>query len=104
LLVTELSFARQPFIALENSRRPWSGYFEKALGKIAIRRAPLWNQGLLEGLWFVRFDSRKPKGQRLVSPRKAARDRKAFLTALLCELKLREPAIEFQTERDCRDA
>jgi hypothetical protein len=50
----------------------------------------------LEGLWFVRFDSRKPKGQRLVSPRKAARDRTAFLTALLCELKLREPAIEFQ--------
>jgi len=76
--------------------RPWSDYFEKALRSIAIRRAPLWNQGLLEGLWFVRFDSRKPKGQRLVSPRKAARDRTAFLTALLCELKLREPAIEFQ--------
>lgn len=34
--------------------RPWSDYFEKALNQITIRRAPLWNQGLLEGLWFVR--------------------------------------------------
>ena len=29
----------------------WSDYFEAALKRIAIRRAPLWNQGLLEGLW-----------------------------------------------------
>ena len=38
----------------------WSNYFEAALKKMAIRRAPLWNQGLFEGLWFIRFDSRKP--------------------------------------------
>ncbi|MBA2712978.1 MAG: hypothetical protein H0U55_05420 [Rubrobacteraceae bacterium] len=27
----------------------WSQYFENAVKSIAIRKAPLWNQGLLEG-------------------------------------------------------
>lgn len=87
----------------QDDGRRWSDYFEGALRSIAIRRAPLWNQGLLESLWFVRFDSRKPMGRRLVSPRKAARDRTAFLRALLCELHLREPAVEFRKQLDCGD-
>ena len=75
----------------------WSDYFEAALKRLAIRRAPLWNQGLLEGLWFIRFDSRKPVGNRISDPQKTARERKKFVTSLLDELKLREPAIPFTT-------
>jgi hypothetical protein len=73
----------------------WSDFFEAALQRIAIRRAPLWNQGLLEGLWFVRFDSRRPQDGRLIDPAKTALDRDAFVKALLAELRLREPAIPF---------
>lgn len=73
----------------------WSDYFEAALKRIAIRRAPLWNQGLLEGLWFIRFDSGRPQGRRIVDPRKTARERTKFVEPLLAELKLREPAIPF---------
>ncbi len=73
----------------------WSTYFENALKSIAIRRAPLWNQGLLEGLWFIRFDSRRPVGKRIVDPRITARERKSFVRSLLVELALREPAIPF---------
>ena len=79
----------------------WSDYFEAALQRIAIRRAPLWNQGLFEGLWFVRFDSNKPAGKRLVSPLDTSLARERFLQALLCELKLREPAVPLLKEPDC---
>lgn len=73
----------------------WSDYFEGALKRLAIRRAPLWNQGLLEGLWFIRFDSRRPLGQRIVDPDKTALERGLFVESMLSELKLREPAIPF---------
>ncbi len=79
----------------------WSDYFEAALQRMAIRRAPLWNQGLLEGLWFIRFDSRKPAGKRVPSRRGTAQARQRFLKALLCELKLREPAVQLLKELDC---
>ena len=79
----------------------WSDYFEAALQRMAIRRAPLWNQGLMEGLWFIRFDSRKPPGRRLLSRRDAAQVRQRFVQALLCELKLREPAVSLLKEPDC---
>ena len=79
----------------------WSDYFEAALQKMAIRRAPLWNQGLLEGVWFIRFDSRKPASKRVLSPRGTAQARQRFLKALLCELKLREPAVQLLKELDC---
>jgi hypothetical protein len=75
----------------------WSDYFEAALNRLAIRRAPLWNQGLLEGLWFIRFDSRKPVGGKITDPQKTARERRDFVRSLLDELKLREPAIPFTT-------
>lgn len=75
---------------------PWSDFFEGALRSITIRRAPLWNQGLMESLWFVRFDSRRPKGRRLIAPREVAKQRRQFLDAMLKELRLREPAIPFQ--------
>lgn len=73
----------------------WSDYFEDAVKRIAIRKAPLWNQGLLEGTWFIRFDSLKPHGQRVVAPARTAREGDSFLAALLQELRLREPAIPF---------
>lgn len=75
----------------------WSEYFENALKKIAIRRAPLWNQGLMEGLWFIRFDSRRPAEDRLVEPAKANAEKDAFVDPLLIELHRREPAVPFVT-------
>jgi len=79
----------------------WSDYFELALRRMTIRRAPLWNQGLLEGLWFIRFDSRKSFENRLIDPDRVEREKGEFLTALLCELKLREPAVPFSKPVDC---
>lgn len=79
----------------------WSDYFEAALKKMAIRRAPLWNQGLFEGLWFIRFDSRKPASARLLSTGDTSQARERFLRALLCELKLREPAVPLLKDLDC---
>lgn len=71
----------------EDSRRKqdglmWSDFFEQTLRKISIRRAPLWNQGLMEALWFIRFDSRKPVGQRLVSAGESEADGELFVRAL----------------------
>jgi hypothetical protein len=76
-------------------QRMWSDFFKDAIGNITIRKAPLWNQGLLEGSWFIRIDSRKPKGQRLVDPAQVAKDRETFISSLLGELRRREPAIPF---------
>jgi hypothetical protein len=73
----------------------WSDFFERAIKNISIRRSPLWNQGLLEGSWFIRFDSRFPSGRRLVAARSTAKDRRVFLEALLWELHQREPAVPF---------
>lgn len=92
------------FDVTEDSRRKddgtmWSDFFEQAIKKIAIRKAPLWNQGLLEGSWFIRFDSRKPKGQRLVDAGKTAAEGDAFFSALLSELCLREPAVKLKKPR-----
>jgi hypothetical protein len=77
----------------------WSDFFEQAIRRIAIRKAPLWNQGLLEGSWFVRFDSRKPKGQRIVGADRIGDDERVFFRSLLAELHQREPAIPFETDR-----
>src|SRR6266851_4681919 len=43
----------------------WSDHFEGNLRRIAIRRAPLWNQGLIEAAWLIRINSTKPAGQRV---------------------------------------
>src|SRR4051812_45781999 len=57
-------------IAADTIRREdgitWSDHFERNLRKIAIRKAPLWNQGLIEGIWLIRIDSRKPATQRIL--------------------------------------
>lgn len=73
----------------------WSEFFENAVKNIAIRKAPLWNQGLIEGTWFIKFDSRKPKNSRVLDPVKASNEGSVFFSALLRELKVREPAIPF---------
>ncbi|MDQ3509743.1 MAG: hypothetical protein M3494_17330 [Actinomycetota bacterium] len=76
----------------------WSQFFEAAVKSVAIRRAPIWNQGLLEGTWFIRFDSRRSKGERILDPPKASDEGDAFFSALLRELKIREPAIPFSKD------
>ena len=73
----------------------WSEYFENAVKKITIRKAPVWNQGLIEGTWFILFDSRKPGGMRLLDPVRVQNEGDAFFRSLLRELKIREPAISF---------
>jgi len=72
----------------------WIDRFESNLSKIAIRRAPLWNQGLIEGAWLIRIDSRNPAGQRVVDPAAADATGAAFFKALLDELYLREPTLK----------
>ncbi|MHB8732713.1 MAG: hypothetical protein ACYDAB_13085, partial [bacterium] len=71
----------------------WSDHFEANLRKIAIRKAPLWNQGMIEGAWLIRIDSRRPPGQRLAAAIDMDADGITFFRALLDELYLREPAI-----------
>lgn len=71
----------------------WIDHFEGNLRRIAIRRAPLWNQGLIEAIWLIRVDSRQPAGQRLVSATSADAAGVNFFTALLQELYLREPTL-----------
>jgi hypothetical protein len=89
------------FDAAADSRRVkpprimWSEFFEAAVKRIAIREAPLWNYGLLEGTWFILIDSRNPSGKRLVDPAKAYADGSLFFRSLVRRLYQREPAIPF---------
>ena len=82
----------------ENSQRrdggTWIDHFKENLDKIAIRRAPLWNQGLIESAWLIRIDSGKPTGQRIIQSTAADAEREGFFKALLDELYLREPTLK----------
>jgi hypothetical protein len=71
----------------------WIDYFEGCLARISIRKAPLWNQGLLEGAWVIRIDTRNPSGQRLVRASETLEKGTHFFRALLSELYLREPTL-----------
>jgi hypothetical protein len=72
----------------------WIDYFEACLARIAIRKAPLWNQGLLEGAWVIRIDTRNPPEQRIVRPSETHEKGVHFFRALLSELYLREPTLQ----------
>ena len=76
----------------------WSAFFEAAVKKIAVRGAPLWNQGLLEASWFILIDSRRPPGSKLVNPQKALAEGGAFFRSLVKKLHQREPAIPFSLD------
>lgn len=78
----------------------WIDHFETNLRKIAIRRAPLWNQGLIEGAWLIRVDSGKPAGNRVQAPSKTEARGVEFFQALLDELYLREPALQRSSPTD----
>lgn len=71
----------------------WAQYFDRLLGNIAIRRAPLWNQGLIEGAWLIRINRHRPDGQLLTDPAEAEARGQNFIRALLDELFLREPTL-----------
>jgi hypothetical protein len=79
---------------LRKDGRTWSDHFEANLRKIAVRKAPLWNQGLIEGIWLIRIDSRKPQGQRIVDTVDMDAKGTSFFKALLDELYLREPTLK----------
>ena len=87
------------FDTIADSRRKdgllWSEFFEQAVKRIAVRGAPLWNQGLLEASWFILIDSTKPDGGKLVNPTKVLSEGEAFFKALVRKLYQREPAIPF---------
>jgi hypothetical protein len=71
----------------------WSDNFEANLRRIAIRRAPLWNQGLIEAAWLIRINSTRPKGQRILNALDMDARGTDFFQALLDELYLREPTL-----------
>ena len=73
--------------------KTWSDHFETNLRRIAVRKAPLWNQGLIEAIWLIRIDSRQPPGQRLSASVDIDPQATDFFTALLTELYLREPTL-----------
>jgi hypothetical protein len=81
----------------EDSKRKdgltWADHFESNLRKIAIRKAPLWNQGLIEGAWLIRINSGRPPGQRISSVKDMDAQGTTFFRALLDELYLREPTL-----------
>jgi hypothetical protein len=82
----------------ENSLRKggpetWIDHFEGNLRRIAIRKAPLWNQGLVEAMWLIRIDSRRPSGQRIIDTVAIDALGADFFKALLSELFLREPTL-----------
>lgn len=74
--------------------KTWSDHFEENLRKIAVRKAPLWNQGLIEGIWLIRIDSRLPVANRILNTVDMDARGTDFFTALLAELYLREPTLK----------
>jgi hypothetical protein len=81
-----------------NSRRregdgTWVDYFLARLTTIAIRRAPLWNQGLLEAVWLIHIDSRRAVGSRVLDVDSVSASGTAFFDALVNELRRREPSL-----------
>jgi hypothetical protein len=77
-------------------KRPWSRFLEERLKRISIRKAPLWNHGLIEGSWLVRFNSQAPPGGRIIDLARTETAGVAFIDALLGELHIREPAIHIR--------
>lgn len=73
--------------------KTWSDHFEENLRRIAVRKAPLWNQGLIESIWLIRIDSRRAPGDRIVDVEDMDARGTDFFSALLAELYLREPTL-----------
>ena len=71
----------------------WSDHFESNLNKIAIRKAPLWNQGLIEAAWVIKINSKMPVNQRISRPQAISEHSSRFISNLLSELYLREPTL-----------
>jgi hypothetical protein len=77
----------------------WSDYFEQCLSAISIRKAPMWNQGLLEGHWFIRFDAAGPAGSRVINATQSLQAGQRFAQALVAELSRREPAVQLSAKQ-----
>ena len=71
----------------------WADHFASNLKKIAIRKAPLWNQGLIEAPRLIRINSSNPIGLRISDTSDMDAKGTSFFTALLDELYLREPTL-----------
>ncbi|HTV32123.1 MAG TPA: hypothetical protein VME69_03350 [Methylocella sp.] len=77
----------------------WSDHFESNLRRIAIRKAPFWSQGLIEGAWLIRINSARPPGARISAALDMDAQGTTFFRALLDELYLREPTIRSAVSR-----
>lgn len=71
----------------------WIDHFKANLDRIAIRKAPLWNQGLLEGAWLIQIDTRRPRTDRVPDLLQTVAAGESFFRGLLDELYRREPAL-----------
>lgn len=71
----------------------WVDYFRERLQRIAIRKAPLWNQGLIEAVWLVHIDSRREPGTRILATASVDAEGTGFFDALVSELRVREPSL-----------
>ena len=80
--------------SMRRSGVTWIDTFKANLAKIAIRKAPLWNQGLLEAVWLIRVDSRNPVGARIIDTTSVDADGVNFFKALIDELYRREPTLK----------
>lgn len=77
----------------EAQNRQYIQDFRERLVRIAIRRAPVWGAGLIEGFWVIEVDSRRPPGSRVVDLSRALAEGEAFFRAIVAELDHREPAL-----------
>jgi hypothetical protein len=80
--------------SLRRDGMTWIDHFEENLRRIAIRQAPLWNQGLIEGAWLVRINSSKPPASRIANTIDMDAKGITFFRALLEELYRREPTLK----------
>ena len=91
-----LLFDRQADAIRKEDGLLWSAFFQQRIQRLCIRKAPMWNQGLIEGCWFICFDSALAPGEMVINPEQSQQTGAKFFTEMLAELMLREPAVPRQ--------
>jgi hypothetical protein len=84
--------------SIRRDAKTWSDHFKSNLRRIALRKVPLWDQGLIEGIRLIRIDSRKPMTQRIIDAVDMDAKGTDFFSALLAERYLRDPTLKTRPE------
>lgn len=71
----------------------WADHFQVRAQALARRGAPAWGAGLIEALWVVKIDSRRPVGERCLAPDEAEAEGQRFLDSLVTHAREREPSL-----------